>query len=155
MGLRPWQCRLKELFEFAQGLGAHDSSLRDLGPAAGRNVQHPERHFENPRSLGVFQAAVRYRPAAFYESGMHPYFPAMPWMPGIADFTEISNMGVVLLSCITAIERMRGWKGECRNLLREERYRQLVSVRTGGGGTAGACTKLRWPLDPANSPCTG
>jgi hypothetical protein len=86
MGLRPWQCRLKELFEFAQGLGAHDSSLRDLGPAAGRNVQHPERHFENPRSLGVFQAAVRYRPAAFYESGMHPYFPAMPWMPGISRF---------------------------------------------------------------------
>ena len=104
MGLRPWQCRLKELFEFAQGLGAHDSSLRDLGPAAGRNVQHPERHFENPRSLGVFQAAVRYRPAAFYESGMHPYSPAMPWMPGIADFTEISNMGVVLLSCTKKIE---------------------------------------------------
>ena len=100
MGLRPWQCRLKELFEFAQGLGAHDSSLRDLGPAAGRNVQHPERHFENPRSLGVFQAAVRYRPAAFYESGMHTYCPAVPWMPGIADFTEIPNMGVVLLSCI-------------------------------------------------------
>ena len=27
---------------------------------------------------------------------------------------------------ITAIERMRGWKGACRNRLREERYHQLV-----------------------------
>jgi hypothetical protein len=143
IGLGPWQCRLKELFEFAHGLGARDSSLRDLGPAAGRNVQHPERHFENPRSLDVPQAAVHYRPAAFYESRMHPYCPAMPWMPGIADFTEISNMGVVLLSCITGIERMPGWKGACRNLLREELYHLLVSVRTGGGGTVEACTKLR------------
>jgi hypothetical protein len=42
-----------------------------------------------------------------------------------------------------AIERMRGWKGTCRNRLREELYHQLVSVRTGGGGTAEACTKLR------------
>ena len=31
---------------------------------------------------------------------MHPHCPAMPWMPGIADFAEIPNMGVVLLSCI-------------------------------------------------------
>ena len=52
-------------------------------------------------------------------------------------------MGVVLLSCITAIERMRGWKGACRNRLREERHHQLVSIRTGGGGTVEACTKLR------------
>ena len=143
MDLGPWQYRLKELFEFAQGLDARDSSLRHLGPAAGRNVQHPERHFENPTSLDVSQAAVHYRPAAFYASGMHPYCPAMPWMPGIADFTEISNMGVVLLSCITAIERMRGWNGACRNRLREERHHQLVSIRTGGGGTVEACTKLR------------
>ena len=35
---------------------------------------------------------------------------------------------------------MRGWKGACRNRLREERYHQLVWVRTGGGGTVGACT---------------
>ena len=82
-------------------------------------------------------------PAPLYEAGMHPHCPAMPWMPGIADFAEIPNMGVVLLSCITAIEHMRGWKGACRNGLREERHHQLVSVRTGGGGTAEACTKLR------------
>ena len=44
---------------------------------------------------------------------------------------------------ITAIERMQGWKGACRNRLREEASHQLVSVRTGGGGTVKACTKLR------------
>jgi hypothetical protein len=37
---------------------------------------------------------------------MQPHCSAMPWMPGIADFTAIPNMGVVLLSCITMIERM-------------------------------------------------
>jgi hypothetical protein len=31
---------------------------------------------------------------------MYLHCPAMPWMPGIADFDEIPNMGVVLLSCI-------------------------------------------------------
>src|SRR5215471_13838908 len=39
--------------------------------------------------------------AAFYQNGMHPHCPAMPWVPGIADFTDISNMGVVLLSCMS------------------------------------------------------
>lgn len=33
---------------------------------------------------------------------MQPHCSAMPWMPGITDFTAIPNMGVVLLSCITA-----------------------------------------------------
>ena len=110
MGLGPWQCRLKDLFEFAQGLGARESWLGDPGLAAGRDVQHPERHFQNPRCLDVFQAAVRHRPAPFYESGMHPHCPAVPWMPGIADFTEIPNMGVVLLSCITGNETTRVWR---------------------------------------------
>lgn len=36
---------------------------------------------------------------------------------------------------------MRGWKGACRNHLREELYYQLASVRTDGGDTAEACTK--------------
>jgi hypothetical protein len=30
---------------------------------------------------------------------MKPHCSAMPWVPGIADFTAIPNMGVVLLSC--------------------------------------------------------
>src|SRR5215471_3862751 len=101
MGTGPWRCRLKDLFEFAQGLGARESWLGDPGLAARHDVQHPERHFQNPRCLDVFQAAVCHRPAAFYESGMYPYCPAVPRMPGIADFTEIPNMGVVLLTCIT------------------------------------------------------
>jgi hypothetical protein len=33
---------------------------------------------------------------------MQPHCSAMPWVPGIADFTAIPKMGVVLLSCITA-----------------------------------------------------
>src|SRR5262249_11398236 len=68
------------------------------------NVQHPERHFQSPTSRDLFQAAVGHCPAPLYEAGMHPHYPAMPWMPGIADFAEIPNMGVVLLSCITRKE---------------------------------------------------
>jgi hypothetical protein len=97
----PRQCRLKHLFEFAQGLGPRESWLGDSSLAAGRDVQHPERYFQNPRCLEVFQAAVRHRSAAFYESGMYPYCPPMPWMPRIANFTEIPNMGVMLPSCTT------------------------------------------------------
>ena len=100
MSTGPWRCRLKDLFEFAQGRDARESWLGDPGLAARHDVQHPERHFQNPRCLDVFQAAVCHRPAAFYESGMYPYCPAVPRMPGIADFTEIPNMGVVLLTCI-------------------------------------------------------
>ena len=99
ISLGPWRCRLKHLFEFAQRLGARESWIGDPRLAAGRDVQHPERHFQNPRCLDVFQGAVRHRSAAFYESDMHPYCPPIPWMPGITDFTEIPDMGVVLLSC--------------------------------------------------------
>jgi hypothetical protein len=111
--LGPWQCRLKYPFEFAQGLGARESWLGDPSPAAGRDVQHPKRHFQNPRCLELFQAAMRHRSAAFFESGMHPYCLAMPWMPGIADFTEIPNMGVVLLSCITPREIIKVKRTGC------------------------------------------
>ena len=38
---------------------------------------------------------------------MKPHCSAMPWVPGIADFTAIPNMGVVLLSCITGNETTR------------------------------------------------
>src|SRR5215831_8600937 len=72
--------------------------------AAGSNVQHPERDLQNPTSLDVFQAAMRHRLASLYETGMHPHCPAVPWMPPIADFTDVANMGVVLLSCITRNE---------------------------------------------------
>ena len=106
MGLGPWLCGLKNLFEFAQGLRAGEPWVGYPGFAAGRNVKHPERDFQNPTSLDVSQAAVRHRPAPSYETGMHPHFPVVPWVPGIADSTELPNMGVVLLSCITAIERM-------------------------------------------------
>src|SRR5512132_2473154 len=101
ISLGPRQCRLNHRFEFAQGLDSRESWLGDSSLAAGRDVQHPERHFQNPRCLEIFQAAVRHRSAAFYESGMYPHCPPMPWMPGIADFTEIPNMGVTLLSCTT------------------------------------------------------
>ena len=100
MSLGLWQCRLKDLVEFAQGLDACESSLGDLGLAASGDVQHPKRHFQNPRCLDVFQAAVRHRSAALYESGVHPNCPTMPWMPGIANLAQIPNMGVALLSCI-------------------------------------------------------
>ena len=112
-----WRCRLKYLFEFAQGLGARESCLADPSLAAGGDVQHPERHFQNPRCLEVFQATVRHRSVALYESGMHPYCPPIPWMPGIADFTEIPNMGVVLLSCITGTEHMPDWTDVYQNRL--------------------------------------
>ena len=101
MGLGPWLGGLKNLFEFAQGLRAGEPWVSYPGLAAGRNVKHPERDFQNPTSLDVSQAAVRHRPAPSYETGMHPHFPVVPWVPGIADSTELPNMGVVLLSCIT------------------------------------------------------
>jgi hypothetical protein len=75
------------------------SWLGDPGLAAGRNVQHPERHFQDPTVL-ILQAAVGYRLTSFDEARMHPYGPAMPGMEGIADLPHIPNMGVVLLSCI-------------------------------------------------------
>src|ERR1700730_1449982 len=103
-GLGPWLCGLKNLFQFAQGLRAREPWFAYSGFAAGCDVQHPERHFQNPTSLDLFQAAVRHPLAASYETGMQPHCPAMPWMPAIADFTAIPNMGVVLLSCITPSE---------------------------------------------------
>ena len=74
---------------------------------ADRNVQHPEWHFQNPTVL-ILQAAVDHRPISFGEARLHLYGPAMPGMEGIADFTHIPNMGVVLLSCTTENVRTKG-----------------------------------------------
>jgi hypothetical protein len=89
VGLSPWLCGLKNLFQFAQRLRARKPWLAYPGFAARRNVQHPERHFQNPTSLDLFQAAVRHRLTASLETGMQPHCSTMPWMPGIADFTAI------------------------------------------------------------------
>jgi len=107
-GLRPRPCRLKHLFEFTQGVRAHNPLLAYLSLRARRNVQHPERHFQNPAVL-IFQAAIRHSPASSYEARMHPYCPAMPSMEGIVDLTHVPNMGVALLSCIIAKETTKGW----------------------------------------------
>ena len=96
-----WPCGLQDLFEVAEGLRAREPWLGCPGLAAGCNVQHPDRDFQNSASLNVFQAAVRHRLAPLYETGMHPHCPSVPGMPRIADFADVSNMGVVLLSCIT------------------------------------------------------
>ena len=48
-------------------------------------------------------------PGRAYQSGMHLHWLSVPWVPEIADFTDIPNMGVVLLSCFirNAIIRAR------------------------------------------------
>jgi hypothetical protein len=78
---------------------------------------------------------------------MHTYRSPMPWMPRIGDFTEIPNMGVLSLSCITGIERMQGWKDGCQKRLRERAHHRWASIRTAGGRTVEACMKLQSPLD--------
>ena len=94
------RCGLQDLFEVEQGLRTREPWLGYPGLAAARNVQHPERHFQNPTSRDVFQAAICYRPAPFDQIGMYLHCPPMPRMPAVADFTDISNMGIALLSCI-------------------------------------------------------
>src|SRR5215467_3868793 len=92
-------CGLQDLFEFAKERHAGEPWPRQPSLAAGRYVQHPERHFQDPTSRDAFQAAICYRLTPFDAIGMHLHSPAMPWMPAVDDFTEISNMGVALLSC--------------------------------------------------------
>src|SRR6516165_9944295 len=95
------RCGLQDLFEVEQGLRTREPWLGYPGLAARCNVQHPDWDLQNPTSRDVFQAAVRHPVAPSYETGMHPHCPAVPRMPRIADFTDVGNMGVVLLSCIT------------------------------------------------------
>ena len=98
------RCGLQDLFEVEQGLRTREPWLGYPGLAARCNVQHPDWDLQNPTSRDVFQAAVRHRLPPLYQTGMHPHCPAVPWMPRIADYTDVSNMGVVLLSCITKRE---------------------------------------------------
>src|ERR1700751_1002292 len=123
-GLRPQLCRLKHLFEFTQGVRAHNPLLGYLSLRAGRNVQHPERHFQNPAVL-IFQAAVRHRPASSYEARMHPYCPAMPSMEGIVDLTHVPNMGV----CVAELyHREKNHQGLANRIILPE----IVDAGSGG-----------------------
>ena len=143
--LGPWQCRLKYLFEFAKGLGARESWLGDPSLAAGRDVQHPERHFQNPRCLELLQAAVRHRSAAFYESGMHPYCPPMPWMPRIANSTEIPNMGVVFAELYHS-ERNHQGKGNVL-LFPTPLPRHAVAMSAAANDSAACFDTIAGPLE--------
>lgn len=92
-------CGLKDLFQFAERLRTGESWLGRPGLTADRRVQHPEGHLQNPRCLDFFQAAMHHRLAVLDQSGMHPDWLAVPWVIRIADFADIPNMGVLLLSC--------------------------------------------------------
>jgi len=48
---------------------------------------------------------------------MKPHCSAMPWVPGIADFTAIPNMGVVLLSCTITNATTKAKGISCSSLL--------------------------------------
>jgi hypothetical protein len=62
---------------------------------------------------------------------MKPHCSAMPWVPGIADFTAIPNMGVVLLSCITPNETIKAKAtGYCFLEPRNSRSRGSFAVRS-------------------------
>src|SRR5690242_7344548 len=126
-GLRPQPCELKYFLEFAQGVRAHISHLGYLVLRAGRNVQNPERHFQNPAVL-IFQAAVGHSPASSYEARMHPYCTAMPCVPRVANFAYIPNMGVALLSCTIAAVHISPW-GLAFQTKSSERFRQTTTIK--------------------------
>jgi hypothetical protein len=48
---------------------------------------------------------------------MHPYCPAMPYMPRVANFAYIPNMGVALLSCIISNAPTKAKEISCSSLL--------------------------------------
>jgi hypothetical protein len=54
------------------------------------------------RQVGTSSKLQGYRPTPFDELGMRLHSPAMARIPAVPDFTDISNIGVALLSCITA-----------------------------------------------------
>jgi hypothetical protein len=59
------------------------------------------RHLQNPKGLDIFQATACHCPAPLYERGMHAHLTAVPRMPRIADGSTLTNMGVVLMSCLS------------------------------------------------------
>ena len=76
---------------------------RVLQQAATSNIQSRT----SKTRLVWMSSKLQCAPAPLYETGMHTHCPAVPWMPRIADFADVSNMGVVLLSCSTPREITR------------------------------------------------
>jgi hypothetical protein len=74
--------------------------------------------------------------ASLDETRMHPHCLAVPWMPGIADFTNIPNMGVVLLSSITGSAIIKGWR---TNSSAQKRAISVAKERSSGGSAWAAC----------------
>src|SRR5438270_10688660 len=65
--------------------------------------------------MNILRTAVRHRDTALHQRGVHSHLTTKPRMPRIADFSDFTNMGVVLLTCIMAIERTQGWEDVCQN----------------------------------------
>ena len=84
---------------------------------------------QSPKKLEFEVASVKPAPPStptLYQGGMHPHWPAVPWVPGIADFPDIP-MGVVLPSCIIKRETTKARTISCcfRHLLRVSSVRKV------------------------------
>ena len=62
--------------------------------------------------------------------------PAMPWMPAVADLTEVSNMGVALLSCVIPNEIIKARGISSCSLLRLWRPPRLEEVSAAANASA-------------------
>jgi hypothetical protein len=134
---------LKHFFQLAKRYHVRHFALGSVNLAAGCRVQHPQRHFSNPEGLHVFQAAARHCLATLHQRGMHPNLVVAPGMPWIMDVSKFPNMGVVLRTCITPNETIKGKRTSC--------YSQALSMNLNRAATpylplsAWGPTEVLWP----------
>ena len=68
---------------------------------------------QSPKKLEFEVASVKPAPPStptLYQGGMHPHWPAVPWVPGIADFPDI----LIWVLCCRVVsckrETTKDWK---------------------------------------------
>jgi hypothetical protein len=84
--------------------------------ATGRGIKHPERHLENSNGMDILKTAASHCQSPFHQGCVHPHLAIMPRMPWITKISRFPNMGVLLLSCITPNETIKGKATSCYSL---------------------------------------
>jgi hypothetical protein len=99
----------KQRFQCAQRSAIHAWNLDQPNIGTAGRFQHPLRYLKGLGMLGRLQTTSEGGLLTYRTCFVDPNCAAVPRMPPVTDFPRISAMGIVSMSCITALARISHW----------------------------------------------
>jgi len=126
--LRGKRCISQQALQIAQRLTGDDGRNCGSNVRTGDRVEHPQRHLRYTCRLEWIECAAQDDLAVLLHRVEDPHRTSVPWVPAIANFPRLGNMGVVLTACTIPCACTRLW-AICRpRPMRQNRQRNNLSA---------------------------